>query len=84
VLIASTPEGADKPYKYPGMYQDVDVLVINKIDLLPHISFDMEYFRKGVEILSPGLTTFPLSCQTGEGVEDWLSWLEDAIENKSS
>jgi hydrogenase nickel incorporation protein HypB len=84
VLIASTPEGADKPYKYPGMYQDVDVLVINKIDLLPHISFDMEYFRKGVEILSPDLTTFPLSCQTGEGVEDWLSWLEDAIENKSS
>jgi hydrogenase nickel incorporation protein HypB len=79
VLIASTPEGADKPYKYPGMYQDVDVLVINKIDLLPHITFDMDYFTKGVEILSPGLTTFPISCATGEGIPAWISWLETLI-----
>ena len=75
VLIASVPEGDDKPYKYPGMYRDVDALVINKIDLLPYIPFDMDYFRKGVEILSPGLVTFPLSCMTGEGIDAWVSWV---------
>ncbi len=75
ILIASIPEGDDKPYKYPGMYQDVDALIINKIDLLPYIPFKMDYFRRGVEILSPDLVTFPLSCQTGEGLEDWIKWI---------
>jgi hydrogenase nickel incorporation protein HypB len=55
VLIASMPEGDDKPYKYPGIYQGVDALVINKTDLLPYIDFDMDYFRRGVEMLNPGL-----------------------------
>jgi hydrogenase nickel incorporation protein HypB len=76
VLIASVPEGDDKPYKYPGMYRGVDALVINKIDLLPYIPFDMDYFREGVEILNPGLVTFPLSCRTGEGIEDWIEWVK--------
>jgi hydrogenase nickel incorporation protein HypB len=79
ILIASIPEGDDKPYKYPGMYKDVDALVINKIDLLPYIPFNMDYFRKGVEILSPNLITFPLSCQTGEGIQAWIDWLVDEI-----
>jgi hydrogenase nickel incorporation protein HypB len=81
VLIASVPEGDDKPYKYPGMYRDVDALVINKIDLHPYVDFDMEYFRKGVEILSPGLVTFPLSCKSGEGIEEWLSWVAEGVES---
>jgi hydrogenase nickel incorporation protein HypB len=75
VLIASTPEGDDKPHKYPGSYRGVDTLVINKIDLLPHVPFDMVRFRQGVEILSPGLTTFPLSCLSGEGTEAWIDWV---------
>jgi hydrogenase nickel incorporation protein HypB len=75
VLIASIPEGDDKPYKYPGMYRGVDALVINKIDLLPYIPFRMDFFRQGVEMLNPGLQTFPLSCQTGEGIPAWLDWL---------
>jgi len=75
VLIASIPEGDDKPYKYPGMYRGVDALVINKIDLLPYVPFRMDYFRQGVEILNPGLTTFPLSCRTGEGLDAWLDWI---------
>lgn len=75
VLVASIPEGDDKPYKYPAMYRGVDALVINKIDLHPYIDFDMEYFRRGVEVLNPGLITFPLSCRTGEGLEDWLDWI---------
>ena len=78
VLIASVPEGADKPYKYPGMYRGVDALIINKIDLLPYVNFDMDYFRRGVEALNPGVITFPLSCRTGEGMDAWINWL---IEN---
>ena len=78
VLIASIPEGADKPYKYPGMYRGVDALIINKIDLLPYIDFDMDFFRRGVEALNPGLITFPLSCRTDEGMDAWINWL---IEN---
>ncbi len=79
VLIASIPEGDDKPYKYPGMYSGVDVLVINKIDLLPYIPFKMDYFTKGVEILNPNVTTFNVSCQTEEGVDEWLAWIESQI-----
>ncbi len=77
ILIASIPEGDDKPYKYPGMYRGVDALVLNKIDLLPYVPFNMDYFRKGVEILNPGLFTFPLSCKTGEGIENWVKWISD-------
>lgn len=76
VLIASVPEGDDKPYKYPNIYRGLDVLIINKIDLLPYVSFDMEYFQQGVELLNPGLVTFPVSCKTGEGIEKWIDWLQ--------
>jgi len=79
ILIASIPEGDDKPYKYPAMYQDVDALIINKIDLLPYIDFKMDYFKAGVEMLNPGLITFPISCKTGQGIEDWIQWLTDQI-----
>jgi hydrogenase nickel incorporation protein HypB len=78
VLIASVPEGDDKPYKYPGMYRGVDVLVINKIDLLPYVTYDRGYFQRGVAILNPSLQTFPLSCRTGEGLDAWLAWLAES------
>jgi hydrogenase nickel incorporation protein HypB len=79
VLIASIPEGDDKPYKYPGMYRGVDALVINKTDLLPFVDFDMTYFQQGVQVLSPGLVAFPLSCKTGEGMDLWIKWVEDEL-----
>lgn len=82
ILIASIPEGDDKPYKYPAMYQDVDALIINKIDLLPYVKFDMEYFQKGVQMLNPDLITFPISCTTGEGIEEWVNWVKDHIKDK--
>ncbi|MBK6646193.1 MAG: hydrogenase nickel incorporation protein HypB [Anaerolineales bacterium] len=75
VLVASVPEGDDKPYKYPGTYRGVDALVVNKIDLLPYVDFRMEYFTQGVQVLNPNVTTFPLSCRTGEGLEAWVEWL---------
>ena len=82
VLIASIPEGDDKPYKYPGMYRDVQVLIINKIDLLPYVPFDMDYFKRGVEVLNPGVVTFPVSCKTGEGMSNWANWLVKQVKDK--
>lgn len=79
VVIASIPEGDDKPYKYPVMYRGVDALVLNKMDVLPAFDFDVDYFRRGVEALNPGLAFFPLSCKTGEGMEAWLAWLQEEI-----
>jgi hydrogenase nickel incorporation protein HypB len=75
VLVANVTEGDDKPYKYPKMYRNIDVLLLNKVDLLPYVQFDMEYYRKGVEMLNPGLTLFPVSCRTGEGIDAWTTWL---------
>jgi hydrogenase nickel incorporation protein HypB len=82
VLIASIPEGDDKPYKYPGMYRGVQALVISKVDLLPYVPFNMDYFRQGVEILNPGVTTFPVSARTGEGMQAWADWLVERVKGK--
>lgn len=84
VLIASIPEGDDKPYKYPGMYRGVQALVISKIDLLPYVPFNMDYFRQGVEILNPGVVTFPVSAKTGEGMSAWADWLVLQVEAHKS
>jgi hydrogenase nickel incorporation protein HypB len=79
IVIASVPEGDDKPYKYPNIYRGLDVLIINKTDLLPYVDFDMDYFQKGIEMLNPGLITFPVSCKTGEGIGKWLEWLKTKL-----
>jgi hydrogenase nickel incorporation protein HypB len=79
VLVASIPEGDDKPYKYPGMYRGVNAVVINKIDLLPYVPFRMDYFKKGIEVLNPGVTQFELSCRTGDGIPNWLEWLQGQV-----
>ena len=82
VLIASVPEGDDKPYKYPNIYRGVQVLVVTKTDLLPYVTFNMDYFRQGVEMLSPGLVTFPLSYKTEEGVAEWTNWVRQQVKQK--
>ncbi len=79
ILIASIPEGDDKPYKYPNIYRGLEVLIVNKIDLLPYVPFKMEYFRKGVEILNPGVNTFPVSCASGEGIATWVDWVSGQV-----
>ena len=79
VLISSVAEGDDKPYKYPNIYRGIDALIINKIDLLPYVEYNLEYFQRGVEILNPGVVTFPISCRTGEGIEQWVEWLLSKI-----
>jgi len=75
VLIASVPEGDDKPYKYPASYHAIDVVLLNKIDLLPYVDFDVKRFLHGVEVLNPSLRSFLVSCKTGEGLEAWFEWL---------
>ncbi len=82
IVVSSVPEGDDKPYKYPNIYRGLDVLIVNKIDLLPYIDFDMDYFKIGVEMLNPGLETFALSCKTGEGLDNWLSWVRTKLPGK--
>lgn len=75
VLISSTPEGDDKPFKYPLMFHLVDVVLINKIDLLPYLKFNAEAFSRAVKGINQKVEIFPVSCTTGEGIEKWVSWL---------
>jgi hydrogenase nickel incorporation protein HypB len=77
VVVASVPEGHDKPYKYPGMFAGADALVLNKADMLEVFEFDVEYFKRGLEMLNPGVPLFVVSCRTGAGMEDWVGWLTD-------
>ena len=79
VMILSVPEGHDKPLKYPLMFSKVDALIINKIDVLPYFDFDMEKVREYVLKLNPDVKIFPISAKTGEGVSDWIEWLEGEV-----
>jgi hydrogenase nickel incorporation protein HypB len=81
VMILSTPEGADKPLKYPLMFKKSTALIINKTDLLPYVDFDMEKAIKDAKSLNPELNIFEVSCKTGEGLDKWFSWLTLKIEN---
>jgi hydrogenase nickel incorporation protein HypB len=75
VLIANVPEGHDKPIKYPGMFIVVDALILNKIDLMPYLDFDLQAFRTAVRALNTSAPLFELSCKTQEGIETWVEWL---------
>ena len=79
VMLLSVPEGDDKPYKYPLMFTEADVVLVNKIDVLPYFDFNVSAFSKGVSGLNPSARIFPVSAKTDEGLEPWFSWLEDAI-----
>ena len=76
IAVVSTPEGADKPIKYPDLILTSDCLIINKIDLLPHLNFDLERCLSDVKNLKPNLPVFPLSATTGEGLEEFADWIE--------
>jgi hydrogenase nickel incorporation protein HypB len=80
VLVSSVPEGDDKPYKYPSSFSRMDVVLLNKTDLLPVCDFDLDRFRNGVRVLNEDLTFFPLSCKTGEGLPAWIDWITAQVE----
>jgi len=75
MLIANVPEGHDKPIKYPGMFAAVDAIILNKIDLMPYIDFDLEAFRTAVRALNADAPLFEVSCKTGQGIEAWAEWI---------
>jgi hydrogenase nickel incorporation protein HypB len=79
VMLLSVPEGDDKPFKYPLMFTEANVVVISKSDVLPYFDFNVSAFSEAVSGLNPGAKIFPVSCKTGEGLEAWLSWLEGEI-----
>jgi len=75
VLVASVPEGDDKPLKYPLMFTTVEAVIINKTDLLPYVKFSVDAFTKSVGAINPKAPVFLVSCTTGEGVKAWADWL---------
>lgn len=83
VVITSTPEGDDKPKKYPLMFAEAEAIVINKTDLLSLLDFDPEVFKGVVTGLNPSSPIFELSSKTGQGFEPWLTWLKAELKLKS-
>jgi len=79
VVVASVPEGDDKPYKYPGIFTAVDAVVLNKIDLIPYVDFSVDAMRQAVSSLNPRAELFEVSCRTGEEVTTWAQWLESLV-----
>ena len=82
IMILSVPEGDDKPLKYPLMFQESRVLIVNKIDLLPYVDFNIKRMREVTTGLNPTQVVFEVSCRTGEGLEAWLNWLEAQIKER--
>jgi len=78
-VIGSIPEGDDKPLKYPLMFTIADALLLNKIDLLPYLKFDSVAYEKAVKGLNNKVKIFPVSCTTGQGIDQWLKWLRGQL-----
>ena len=79
-MILSVPEGHDKPLKYPLVFQVCDVLIINKIDVLPYFDFDMDKVKEYALMRNPNLKIFPISAKTGEGMDEWINYLKDRVQ----
>lgn len=77
LVIASIPEGHDKPFKYPAMFEGADVIVLNKVDILPYIEFDKEEFYKGIRAVNPQKPVFEVSCSSGEGFDKLAEWFSE-------
>jgi hydrogenase nickel incorporation protein HypB len=84
VVVCSVAEGADKPKKYPVMFNKADVVLLNKIDLIPYVDVDLETLRQNVSEVTPRAEILALSCKTGEGLGPWIEWLSRTIERLSS
>lgn len=79
VVVLSVTEGEDKPLKYPHMFQAADLMLINKVDLLPYLDFDLEQCRAAARQVNPHMRIFELSCRSGEGLDAWLDWLRQQL-----
>jgi len=83
-MILSVTEGDDKPSKYPLMFHESSVLLINKIDLLPYVDCSLERIKEEALKINPKLTIFEISCKTGEGLTDWFDWLKETVEHRKA
>lgn len=79
VMILSVPEGHDKPLKYPLMFSICDVVLINKIDVMPYFDFDMEACKEYILMRNPNAKIIPICAKTGEGVSEWTDWLKEQV-----
>jgi hydrogenase nickel incorporation protein HypB len=79
VMVSSVTEGEDKPLKYPLMFRACELVVINKIDLLPHLDFDLDRFLYHLDAVNPGVERILTSAKTGEGIESWRRWLIERV-----
>jgi hydrogenase nickel incorporation protein HypB len=79
VVVLSVAEGDDKPLKYPHMFRAADLVLVTKVDLLPHVDFSVERAVENARALNPGVTALPVSARTGQGVEAWYSWLRECL-----
>ncbi len=79
VMVCSITEGEDKPLKYPVMFRSVDLVLINKIDLLPHLDFDLDLFERNLRQVNPGVEALRVSARSGEGLDAWYRWLTERI-----
>ena len=82
VVVLSVTEGEDKPVKYPLMFRQCDATLLNKIDLLPYLDFDMELARSFIGKINPGMPVFEISATTGAGLDAWIGWLVDQVKEK--
>ncbi len=80
IMLLSTPEGADKPAKYPLMFQESAALLINKMDIMPYVDFDLKKARRDALALNKKLKIFEVSCKTGDGLDAWIAWLTQRID----
>lgn len=78
VMVYAITEGEEKPLKYPVMFRAVDLVIVNKMDLLPHLDFDLDQFRRNLDQVNPGVEVIEVSARTGDGLDAWLAWLERA------
>jgi hydrogenase nickel incorporation protein HypB len=79
VVILSIPEGDDKPHKYPIVFVEADVVLVNKIDVLPYFDFKLDTFPEIISGLNPSARILPVSAKTGEGMDGWFSWIEETL-----
>jgi hydrogenase nickel incorporation protein HypB len=82
VMVSSVTEGEEKPLKYPLMFRASDLVLVNKIDLLPHLDFDLDRFLRNLDEVHPDVPRLLLSARTGEGVDAWREWLVKAVERE--
>ena len=81
-VVLSVTEGADKPLKYPLVFKEASIALLNKVDILPYCNFDMKSAKEDILALHPGMEVVEVSCTTGQGIDEWCNWLKDRVAEK--